>query len=152
MGHKTYAVQTAPQAFDIARVAFPYIESPTKPGPKLRPGLVLAVKAFSDKKSGLDYASVQMAYGTSKPQTDRPPWDSIHIHNYDALMRSGLCLDTWFRLDRIQWVLWCAEYFPIIEEIGTPILGKLPHDYILTLKKIKEMRAAIKEKLEPSAK
>ncbi|PHR61802.1 MAG: hypothetical protein COA43_01130 [Robiginitomaculum sp.] len=139
----TYPVPSAPQAYDIVQARFPYNEEPYKPGPKRRPCLVLAVQANVDN-SGTHYATVQVAYGTSQAQPNRPPWEYFHVHNYTALDRSGLCRDTYFIVTRVQWLLWCEDYFPVVKELETPILGHLPHNHILALKNLKDVRDSMR--------
>lgn len=144
LGHECYPVNSAPDAYDIIWANFPYDEEPYNPGPDKHPCLVLSKKVFTEARSGVDYASIQVMYGTSKPQRDRlPPWAYLHIHNYIALERCGLFRETYFIVNRVQRLLWCEEYMPNTD-YGSPILGKLPHDYILQLKKLKEIRDAIR--------
>lgn len=81
-------------------------------------------------------------YGTSRPQNDQKPWKFLRIHNYMALEKSGLFCDTYFIVDRVQRLFWSEEYMPP-SDYGTPILGKLPVEYILQLKKLKEIREAL---------
>jgi len=143
LGHKCYPVNSAPQAYDIIWANFPYNEHPYTPGPDRHPCLVLNTKVFKDNNTGNDYASLQVMYGTSKSQKDRlKPWEYLHIHNYNALNQSGLFCETYFLVGRTQRLLWCEEYMPLTEH-GTPILGKIPMDYILQLKKLKEIRDAM---------
>jgi len=145
LGHNIYDIASSPEIYDIVWVNFPYDEAPYEPGPDRHPGLVLSKSVFKDKNTELNYASLQIAYGTSQPQNDRLPWEVLRVHNYVALDRCGLCRDTSFILSRVQRLLWCEEYFPISEH-GTPILGKLPHAQILALKTLKEVRDALKKK------
>ena len=142
LGHDCYPVTTAPRAFDITWCNFPYREVPYEPGPKRHPALVLSISVHKHAASGLDYATLQVAYGTSQPQNGRPPYEILHIHNYNALMRAGLCRETWFDLERVQRILWAEEYFPPADH-GSPILGKLNHDQIIRLQTVKEVRDAI---------
>jgi len=143
LGHECYPVNTAPEAYDIIWANFPYDEEPYEPGPQRHPCLVLNKKVFKDSRTGHDYASLQVMYGTSQNQRERvPPWEYLHIHNYDATNRCGLYRETFFMVGRIQRILWCEEYMPNLQN-GSPILGRLPHDYILSLKKLKEIREAV---------
>lgn len=143
LGHDCYFVNTAPEAYDIIWARFPYDEEPHNPGPVHHPCLVLNKKVFKDSSSGEDYATLQVMYGTSKPQKDkRQVWEYLHIHNYNALAQSGLCRETYFIVDRIQTLFWCKEYMPYTEH-NTPILGKLSMEYIMQLKLLKEMRNEI---------
>jgi len=139
LGLEAYAVETAPQAYDIASVAFPYKENPGTPGPKTRPCLVLSVSVHVETRTSNPYATMQVAYGTSATQKGFP-LDIFRVHNFEALQRSGLSKDTYFCLDRIQTLMWCEEFFPIMESFGTPIMGRLPYDYIIRLKQQKEIR------------
>jgi len=139
-GLSPYPVTTAPQAYDIVSAAFPYQEHPSKPGPKLRPSLVLSVSAHTDEKLKQNYATLQVAYGTSSKLSNISKLDLFHVHNYVALQRSGLSKNTYFRLDRILTLMWCGEFFPIIDKFETPIMGHLPQEHILSLKTQKEIR------------
>ena len=143
LGLNAYAVETAPQAYDIVNVAFPYRENPGEPGPKTRPCLVLSVSVHTESKTNNPYATMQVAYGTSAPQNGSK-LDIFRVHNYVALQRSGLATNTYFCLDRIQTLMWCEEFFPVIDAFGTPVIGRLPHDYIIALKKQKEIRDELK--------
>lgn len=145
-GLNAYAVNTAPDAYDIVSVAFPYRENPGEPGPKLRPGLVLSKSVHTEEKTGTPYATLQIAYGTSASVRNINPLDVFDVHNYVALQKSGLCSDTHFLLSRIQKLMWCEEFFPIVEKFETPVMGKLPHDHIISLKKVKEVRDSLKSK------
>lgn len=148
LGLSAYAVTTAPAAYDIVSVAFPYKENPGEPGPKCRPGLILSMSAHTERATGRPYATVQVAYGTSSLRVrDRhPPWDIFDVHNYVALQQSGLCTDTHFVLSRIQKLMWCEEFFPIVDRQETPIMGRLPHDHIISLTKLKEVRDELKRR------
>ena len=144
LGLNAYAVTSAPQAYDIVRVAFPYTEMPGEPGPKCRPGLVLSVSAHVERSTNIPYATVQVAYGTSsgysRTVNRAGPENVLRVHNYTALQRSGLSQDTYFVLSKNQKLMWCEEFFPQIEEWNTPIMGKLPRDHVFTLQKLKEIR------------
>ena len=126
-------------------MAFPYKQNPGEPGDKSRPGLVLSVSALVEPKTGNQYATMQVAYGTSQ----EPPnfvLDVFHIHNWDALNRAGLCKDTYFCLEDVHQLMWCEEFFPMIQEFGTAIMGSLPQEYILMLKNQKTIRDELKRK------
>ena len=140
LGLNAYPVPTAPDAYDIVQVAFPYREAPCEPGPKLRPCLVLSKSVHRERVTGNPYATLQVAYGTSRKPRRINPWDMLHVHNYEALYRSGLSKTTFFVLGRIQKLMWCEEFFPVNQSFETPILGRLPQDHILTLNKTKEIR------------
>ena len=145
LGHQCYPVNSAPEAYDIIWANFPYDEEPYNPGPDRHPCLVLSKKVFLDQRTGNDYATLQVMYGTSKPQSSKlPPWEYLHVHNYIALGRCGLFRETYFIVNRIQKILWCEEYMPNTEH-GSPILGKLPMDYVLQLNKLKEIRDAMRD-------
>ena len=145
LGFDCYSVNSAPEAYDIIWVNFPYHEEPYSPGPDRHPGLVLNKRVFTDSSSGHDYATLQVMYGTSQPQKGkRQPWEYLNVHNSVALDQSGLYCDTYFIIERTQRLVWCEEYMPP-SEYGTPILGKLPMEYILQLKKLKEIRDALKD-------
>ena len=150
LGLSAYAVTSAPNAYDIVSVAFPYQENRGEPGPKCRPGLVLSKSVHKESGTGAPYATIQVAYGTSslKVRERYPPWDIFEVHNYVALQQSGLCQNTCFVLNRIQKLMWCEEFFPVIGDLETPIMGHLPHEHIISLSKLKEVRDGIRLELE----
>lgn len=145
LGHECYFVNTAPEAYDIIWANFPYDDEPYNPGPDRHPCLVLNKKVFSDKKTGKDYATLQVMYGTSSPQKGkRNVWEYLHVHNFNALTECGLFCETYFIVERTQRLFWCKDYMPYSEQ-GSPILGKLPMEYIMQLKLLKKMRDEVRK-------
>lgn len=130
-------VESAPGYGDIVWGRFP--ESIGQPGPKCRPMLVLATMVNTNKTA--TYATIQVAYGTSKLKTDRA-FTKFHlsIQNASKLAKFRLPQATRFDLDHIIWLPWSSRWVEPREEGLTPIIGKLDDEYRETLKLLKMVR------------
>ena len=137
-GETWLPIQTAPSYGDIAWGRFPY-EEVRGPGPKERPVLVLAAKKVSLNK--VEFISVQCAYGTSKLNKTGPDAAfQLKIENMHALNMARLYQATRFDLTRIRWMPWSARWFRPDELTGSPVIGRLPEQYIQRLEVLKALR------------
>lgn len=136
-------IEEAPEYGSIVWTRFP--ESVGKPGPKCRPALVLAT-GLNDKHKP-PFASLQVAYGTSKLKLDQPISKThLIVQNIVALNQMRLPQATRFDLDHIIWLPWSSRFFEARKGNLTPKIGDLTPAYIQQLEVLKAVRAAMKVK------
>lgn len=118
---------TAPPSFSIAACRFPLREDPNKPGPKLRPGLIVAIRQNPNSK----LFACDVAYGTKNLKIlQRGNVDIIVQHAAD-IDQFGLACATRFDLDRILPLPWNDAFFSFSPGFQTPIIGRLTESYIV---------------------
>lgn len=140
-GEPFLPIEEAPTYGSIVWTRFPEVKG--VPGPKCRPALVLATGL--NQKHAPEYATVQVAYGTSNLKLDRPV-SQLHliVQNISALNQFRLPQTTRFDLDQIIWLPWSSRWFQAREGYLTPKIGDLTSDYIQRLEVLKGVRAAVR--------
>lgn len=125
MGKPPSWVLTPPARFDIVTVYYPERGS-DKPGPVLRPSLVMAV--FQEQSSKA--FACHVAFGTKNLKLlDRQHLDVI-VQNAAHLRQFGLYIATRFDLDYTITLPWTEEYFGCWNGFRSPTIGKFTEDYI----------------------
>jgi len=107
-----------PQPGDIVSCYFPFDESPKRPGPRPRPGLVMGLRHDAA------ILFLDVAYGTSQCVEELQPPDLAVLAEEDW-KKAGLHMPTKFVIGRRRMLPYVHGFFRA-EKRGSPILGSLP--------------------------
>src|SRR5947208_9171983 len=110
MGFVFYPIDSRPKVYDVVWSKWPHRGEKLRPGPWVRPVLVLDVRLYEDERDQRKYAAVTAQYGGDFQNHHLPQNLLIESSEYRAL---GLHKPTLFRLDlgnRLR-LPWCEEYF-----------------------------------------
>ncbi len=129
---KFYDATTAPRLYDVALCRFPFDENPDKPPPRRSPCIIRQVRLHKSKKA----VFVQVVFGTSNLKTMKRVGKDLYVVNSTDMTTIGLWKATRFDLWRCADLPWSEEWFPIPNGKFSPILGRLPDNYIKKLQKL----------------
>jgi len=119
LSYSFYPFSTSPAPFDTVWCRFPYVEAPTKPGPKCHPGMIR--QAFADQDGN---PWVRVVYGTSV-DPNRHGNEFFVVSKMSEMNMCGLKCATRFCLDRDVTIPWSTDFFEILPGRNTPIIGHL---------------------------
>jgi hypothetical protein len=114
-----YPLSTLPAPYDVVWCRFPEHESLGTPAPKARPALVKNVASTPDGRG-----EVQLVYGTTNLKMNIRQ-DDFFVTNSAEMDACGLYRATRFDLDNIAWIPWAQEWFDVLPEYTSPIIGHL---------------------------
>lgn len=115
-----YNLATLPRPLSIVWCWFPLSEKPHEPGDKCRPCLVKSAK-MDDHGQGW----IEVAYGTTKLDTQNYSGRHLIIQNAEDLAEIGLPSATRFAIDRCVWLPWKRELFSCPGTYTEVQLGRL---------------------------
>lgn len=109
-----------PQQWQVVLCKFPMQESPTQPGSKARPALVVGI----DHRVGLGYY-VQVVYGTSQKLMPIKLGEVVFDLSKDAIAceMAGLQVSTKFRLERHIELPYQPAFFECAHHKMNPVIG-----------------------------
>jgi hypothetical protein len=134
----SFPISTLPAPYEIVWCRFPDDLNDPEPSPKPRPGLVRSV-AILDDGTG----EVEVAYGTTNLKLNTRPFDLI-ISKASEMNACGLYRATRFDLETTAWLPWDTEWFEILPDYFSPVIGKLTGEAVRLL----EITLAYKEMAE----
>jgi hypothetical protein len=114
-----FPISTLPAPYDIVWCRFPNHGSLGNPSLKPRPALVRNVATIDGERG-----EVQVVYGTTKlKMMDRR--GDFFISNQAEMDASGLYRATRFDLDNVAWLPWAIEWFDVLPDYNSPVIGHL---------------------------
>lgn len=131
-----FPISTLPAPYDIVWCRFPDHDSLGKPSLKPRPALVRSVATVDGDKG-----EIQIVYGTSKLKMMQRRQD-FFITNQAEMDVCGLYRATRFDLDKVAWVPWTIEWFDILPDYNSPVIGHLTAHSIKKLQTLVSYRQA----------
>jgi len=114
-----FPLSILPAPYDIVWCRFPFHESLGEPGPKPRPALV---KNAATRHDGS--AEVEVVYGTTNLKMETRKYDFI-VSKTSEMDACGLYRATRFDLDKVVWLPWNTEWFDILPNYNSPVIGSL---------------------------
>ena len=118
-------IRTPPSRFDIVATWYPERDS-AKPGPRLRPSLVLSVLQEEETSE----FACEVAFGTKVLKLMQREHLDLIIQNAAHLRQIGLFRATRFDLDLVLILPWTQDFFSCWDGFQTPVVGTLTTDYI----------------------
>jgi hypothetical protein len=131
-----FPISTLPAPYDIVWCHFPEHTSIGNPSLKPRPALVRSVATIDGERG-----EVQVVYGTSKLKMMERRQD-FFISNHAEMDACGLYRATRFDLDKVAWIPWAIEWFDILPDYNSPIIGHLTAHSIKKLQTLVSYRQA----------
>ena len=115
-----------PLKWNFVWCSFPHAETPFKPGPYFRPGLVRN-SGFLQTRTGQEIPFVSVVYCTK--QIDLLDADSFVIDNPAHLRQCGLFLETLVVTNRMIRLPWSPSFFTRRQRDNKgPVVGQLPDE------------------------
>lgn len=131
-----FPISTLPAPYEIVWCRFPEHESLGEPGPKCRPALIKNVAQLPD-----NIGEVHLIYGTTNIKSQQRRND-LTITNVNEMNACGLYRATRFDLDTIAHIPWAEEWFDILPDYSSPVIGRLTEHGIKMLQLIISYRQA----------
>lgn len=129
-----FPISILPAPYDIVWCRFPHEPDLGKPGPYARPALVRNAATQSDGTG-----EVEVVYGTTNLKLGKRRFDFV-VSKATEMDACGLYRATRFDLDQIVWLPWTTDWFEILPEYNSPIIGTL------TVEGIKMLRLTVDTK------
>ena len=114
-----YPISILPAPYDIVWCRFPHNPDLGNPGPYSRPALVRNAATLPDGT-----AEVEVAYGTTNLKLHKRRYDYV-VSKASEMDACGLYRATRFDLDQIIWLPWTTEWFEVLPDYNSPIIGSL---------------------------
>lgn len=116
-----YPLSMLPAPYDIVWCRFPLLPK-VDPAPYPRPALVRNAATMPDGS-----AQVEVAYGTTNLKLGRRHFDYV-VSKASEMDACGLYRATRFDLDQVLWLPWTTDWFEVLPNYNSPIIGSLtPH-------------------------
>lgn len=127
VGCNSFPISTLPAPYEIVWCRFPHDLTAPAPALKPRPALVRST-AILDDGTG----EVEVAYGTTNLKLHSRPFDLV-ISKASEMNACGLYRATRFDLDTTVWLPWNTDWFEILPDYFSPVIGQLTSEAIRML-------------------
>ena len=114
-----FPISILPAPYDIVWCRFPYVPNLGDPGPYARPALVKNAATLPDGT-----AQVEVVYGTTNLKLGRRRFDFV-VSKASEMDACGLYRATRFDLDKIIWLPWTTDWFEVLPDYNSPVIGTL---------------------------
>lgn len=114
-----FPISILPAPYDIVWCRFPHLPDLGKPGPYARPALVRNAATLPDGTG-----QVEVVYGTTNLKLGKRRFDFV-VSKASEMDACGLYRATRFDLDQILWLPWTTDWFEVLPNYNSPIIGTL---------------------------